>query len=44
LHQGLDEVLGEMVVDENIRDGIHDVGDDDEIEHNAKELKRLKPY
>jgi hypothetical protein len=44
LHQGLDEVLGEMdVVEEKTRDGEYDMSDD-EIEHNAKELRRLKPY
>ena len=45
LHQGLDEVLEQMhVVENKMRDDINDMGDDDEIEHNAKELKRLKPY
>ena len=45
LHQGLDEALGEMVVVEN-KEGDDDYSDrsDDEIERNAKELKRLKPF
>ena len=45
LHQGLNEVLGQVhVVEDKMGDDIHDTSDDDEIEHNAKELKRLKPY
>jgi len=41
LRQELDEVLEDMdVVETKTRDDVSD----DEIEHNAKELKRLKPY
>lgn len=44
LRQGLDEVLEEMnFVEDKTRDDFYDMSDD-EIEHNAKELKRLKPY
>jgi len=45
LHQELDEILEDMdAVEARTRHDIDDMSGDDEIEHNAKELKRLKPY
>lgn len=43
LHHGLDEVLDGMeIVDDGGRDA--GSGSDDEIEYNARELRRLMPY
>ena len=45
LHQGLDEVLNGMdIVEEDNGRGNSDDYDMDEIEHDSKELRRLKPY
>jgi len=43
LRKGLDEVVGDMV-DEGIEEERGGSGDEDEIEHNARELRRLMPY
>jgi len=43
LRQGLDEVVGDMV-DEGREDEREESVDEDEIEHNARELRRLMPY
>lgn len=42
LRQNLDEILGQMDVTEGVREGSED--SEDEIEHNARELRRLMPY
>jgi len=43
LRQGLDEVVGVMVY-EGRQEEREESGDEDEIEHNARELRRLMPY
>lgn len=43
LRQGLDEVVG-VLVDEGKQEEREESGDEDEIEHNARELRRLMPY
>lgn len=43
LRQNLDEILGQMdATEEGAREGSED--SEDEIEHNARELRRLMPY
>lgn len=44
LRQGLDDVVGVMVDEGKREEEREDSGDEDEIEHNARELRRLMPY
>jgi len=42
LHKGLEEVVVPVEMEEKGREWTE--SEDDEIEHNARELRRLKPY
>lgn len=44
MRKGLDEMVEGWMEEREQRDEVNEEGMEDEIEHNARELRRLRPY